>query len=594
MAPPVSARPSARRWPWRLFVTCALGYAAATILLTWPLFRHPGHTVLEAESLYGGAHILIQRDINLTMWVLSWDTHALTTNPTQLYHGNIFHPAPFALARSEHMLGNVPLFGPIFLATGNPVLAHQLTLLATFVLAGLAMAAYVAYWTDDRVAAVVAGVLYAFAPFRLWQLGNLHVISIHALPAVLLAIDVLLDRRRTLVGMPLLGLGLTISGLCSHYVGYQAFFAGGVYALGGLVSRGRQALPAVPTLLVPTVLAATAIGLLALPYLWLQHSDALPNYGDSRFTSLAFLSLMTEGVAGTLAFFVLPKDGGIPLFLTYTALVLATVGVTTWRRPPRGSLLALLLTGVVLALGPRAASFPSIPLPYEWLQTIVPGFSAMRAPQRFGVLATLAVAPLAGFGLARLRQRLATRPGGTLLGWAVAGALLAAFALEVTPPGLSVRKQVVGRFVPSVDRHLSEYGDGGAVLYLPLRAHQLFRESAIVYRSIFHWLPVVNGYSSYPPATYRTIAEATARLPAPDALRDVLRLARPRWVVLLPNHLPPGEREQWQTLLDAELRLVRRFNRALLYEVPTRQSASLRRSRSVPGRARARDPDRSR
>ena len=68
----------------------------------------------------------------------------------------------------------------------HPVLAHQVALLLSFVLAGLGMTAYVLYWTEDEMAALAAGFLYAFAPFRLWQLGNLQVISVQYLPLVAL------------------------------------------------------------------------------------------------------------------------------------------------------------------------------------------------------------------------------------------------------------------------------------------------------------------------------------------------------------------------------------------------------------------------
>src|SRR5262245_51772129 len=159
------------------------------------------------------------------MWILAWDTHALVTDPLHLFHANAFYPAPWSLALSEHMLGNVPFFAPVYLATGNAVLAHQLTLLASFVTAGLAMAASVHWWTRDRLAALAAGCLFAFAPYRLWQIGNLHVISIQWMPLVLLGVDLVLDGQR-LRGALLLATALTLSTLCSYYVGYSAFALG--------------------------------------------------------------------------------------------------------------------------------------------------------------------------------------------------------------------------------------------------------------------------------------------------------------------------------------------------------------------------------
>jgi hypothetical protein len=85
---------------WRLLVAAGASYALATVVLTWPLFRDPLSTVLDAASLYGEAEFLVQRDINLTLWALAWDTHALATDPLHLFHANTFYPAPYALACS--------------------------------------------------------------------------------------------------------------------------------------------------------------------------------------------------------------------------------------------------------------------------------------------------------------------------------------------------------------------------------------------------------------------------------------------------------------------------------------------------------------
>ena len=63
--------------------------------------------------------------------------HALATDPLSLFHGNILHPAPYSLARSEHMLGHQPLFAPIYAASENPVLAVQMNISNIF--SGLAI-----------------------------------------------------------------------------------------------------------------------------------------------------------------------------------------------------------------------------------------------------------------------------------------------------------------------------------------------------------------------------------------------------------------------------------------------------------------------
>ena len=151
------------RVEWVRIVLATGLLALTTVAITWPLFRHPASTVLDTESLYGPASVLIQRDINLNIWTLAWDSHALVTDPLHLFHANAFYPARYTLALFDHLLGIVPLFAPVYWATANPVLAHQVALLLSFVLAGLGMTAYVLYWTEDEMAALAAGFLYTFA-----------------------------------------------------------------------------------------------------------------------------------------------------------------------------------------------------------------------------------------------------------------------------------------------------------------------------------------------------------------------------------------------------------------------------------------------
>lgn len=59
--------------PRRVLGLLAAGalYAVLTIVVTWPVFRHPATTVLDIASLYGPDSIFIQRDIDLTMWTLA-------------------------------------------------------------------------------------------------------------------------------------------------------------------------------------------------------------------------------------------------------------------------------------------------------------------------------------------------------------------------------------------------------------------------------------------------------------------------------------------------------------------------------------------
>ncbi|HXV60748.1 MAG TPA: hypothetical protein VEK15_08645, partial [Vicinamibacteria bacterium] len=58
--------------------------------------------------------------------------------------------------------------------------------------------------------------------------------------------------------------------------------------------------------------------------------------------------------------------------------------------------------------------------------------------------------------------------------------------------------------LPSIYHHVSTLDEAGALVELPLPPPERFQDNArYVYRSIFHFRPLVNGYSGFVPRSYR-------------------------------------------------------------------------------------------
>src|SRR5262245_8147317 len=145
------------RWSASAIVVPLLVYSTATVAFTWPLATAPATQFVSWNSHAAP-------DVLLAIWILRWALHALATNPATLFDGNILHPTPGVLVLSEHMFGLQPFFAPVWLASGNPLLALNVASLASFVLSALAMHLLVLRWTDSRAAAYASGCAFAFAP----------------------------------------------------------------------------------------------------------------------------------------------------------------------------------------------------------------------------------------------------------------------------------------------------------------------------------------------------------------------------------------------------------------------------------------------
>jgi len=146
-------------------------YVAIAIVWTWPL------ALGLARDVPGGFG-----DPLLNSWILAWDaTHA----GRGWWNANIFYPQSLALAYSEHLAPQALAIAPVYALTKNPILCYNLTLLSTFVLSGLGMYLLARELTGRHEAALVAGLAFAFAPYRVGALPHVQVLSSQWMPFAL-------------------------------------------------------------------------------------------------------------------------------------------------------------------------------------------------------------------------------------------------------------------------------------------------------------------------------------------------------------------------------------------------------------------------
>ncbi len=209
-------------------------YLLAATVLTWPLAAGLTRDVPWdlGDSLL---NIYILRwTADQALAFLGGDGHALA----RYWHPGLFHPEPLALAWSEHLTPQMLQALPVLAVTGNGILAYNLLFLSTFVLSGLGVFLLVREWTGRPAAAFVAGLVFAFAPYRIGQFSHLQVLSAQWMPFALASLARYFARGgwRPLA---LAGGALVLNSLsCGYYLLYFAPFAA-LYALWEIARRAR-------------------------------------------------------------------------------------------------------------------------------------------------------------------------------------------------------------------------------------------------------------------------------------------------------------------------------------------------------------------
>lgn len=456
-----------------LFVLLAVAH-------TWPLASDPAHLARHDN-----------RDTMLNEWIVAWVAHQAPRNPLHLFDGNIFYPARHSLAYSEPMLPQAVMAFPLFVAGASPVLASGLLLIAGFALSGWAMCLVIRAWTGDWSAGIISGAIFAFNAHLLSRIPHLQAQHVEFLPVALFALDRLLSKPSTRRAASL-AFWAVLQATTSVYLLASTFFA----LAAGILARprdwtGDRFVPFVRALAIATTIAAGVLVVFLLPYYQANQelglTRSLSDAGMYAATWMDYLSTPSRLMFPLWShqFFV-----GTALFPGAVGLVLAATAFgrgKAWKDDRARMCLAVGVAGIALSFGPFMPGYPA-------LYTVFPVLRAIRATARFGYLATLSVAALAGFGVASLRRSTPARlwPALTIV-------LLSATTIEtfVAPLGLT-------RFdgIPPIYA-LVPHDKRTRVVEIPFfgSTSSQFHASYML-NSTANWAPLVNGYSGFQPPTF--------------------------------------------------------------------------------------------
>ena len=468
----------------------ALLFLGLVVLVTWPQVRH----------LSTGVNDL--GDPLLNTWTLAWVAHILPAHPSQLFNANIFYPETGTLAYSETLLAPAMLVAPVLWLGGDPILAHNLLMLAGYLLSGLAMYVLARSLTSHRGAALVAGAVFAVYPYRIEAYAKVQLQLAFWVPLALLAIHRLRFRPNVRTGA-LAGL---FAALQMYSCVYYGLFEGVPLAIVGsasiLAAAAEHRRDVVRALVVGVVVYAALCAPLAVPYRAaaravgertqadVQHWSAEPSDFLRAHPQNAMYGDATRPVVGERSLF--------------PGLVAPVLGLAALVPPISAGVVAYAAAGAIsadLALGVHGVGFQTL---RDWL----PPFRAVRVPARFAMLVGLALAVLAGFGVARLCR--GRRAPAQIASVALAIGLV---TLESRPRAFELA--VMDDRAPAVYAWLASQPRGVVCEYPvgDLQGRASPQDATYMYYSTRHWQPLVNGYSGFLPASYRELLDALRAFP---------------------------------------------------------------------------------
>jgi hypothetical protein len=316
-------------------------------------------------------------------------------------------------------------------------------------------------------------------------------------------------------------------------------------------------------LIVMVSLSLVPLALVSIPYIGhaLQQQSVSPAVAPGTSASQRWL------IVGYVARFLFANVNWITLGL----LAVGLPRVLSHRRAHPGVYLGLSLVTV----GTLGAILLHL-LVVEPRESVVTRMLALpltffRYRWRLIVLADVGAVALAGYGLHLILSSARWRaPARAMLICVVVGGILyraaGLGAHPITP---------FPTMAPKVYAWLAEHGEGRPVLEwpyphpFPALSRDALHQSDAMLGSVFHWLPLLNGYTGYPPPWRRALFRIANGIQDPARLRDLVAATHVRWIVWrgAAGELPPFHQ-------NPLVRSVAQFDGAVIYRVEVTAGAN--------------------
>jgi hypothetical protein len=533
-------------------------YIILTLVMTWPLVGQ-----LNTHLPGPGDDLLVH------YWNGWWVKRVLTQGGDLFRTDLLFYPTGVSLLYHNISWYNIALWLPLEPLVGG-IAAFNLVYLLNLFLCAVGMYILARYLTRSTGGAFIAGLVYAFWPYRLFEIDHPNLIATQWLPLFLFYMMRVVREERKFRHAVIAAVFLVLTGYTRWQLLVFAAFVACGYVLYSLCFERRCW--GICVVVALGMVAVIAVALMAPSLYPLLRAQLTRTYPEDLFVEslvakqtdvLAYVvpphNHLLEGLFGELEY----ADGYTRAwysnaYLGYFVILLIILGVPkahrmTWLWMGMALVIWLLALGPALRINKHI--YTNIPLPYVLVRDFLP-IKVMREERRFNILLALPVAAMTAYGVTFLRDwvrrlnKVSTR---------YMPILFAGLTLLVCVDYLQIPVRTFDTEISPFYQSLAEEPERFALLNLPTGRD---RSPYYMLCQTTHGKPIVEGSVARPPREAREFVESNPFLlylrdnrmmnpKLPDVSRQLALLAKAdvRYIILNELYAFPWEKDNWRTYL---------------------------------------------